>query len=383
MRRSAGLALLVFVSALVAVTPGAGVAGGGSRPDLKVSKGSVGAADGTISGTFFVKNKGNARAGRSKAALYVKTPGKDVVAERFRVGAVGPSKAYKLDVSVPVPSRLPAGALPIRACTDTKDKIRERKESNNCAKVGAMRVGADGSSVPTNPISFEKEKVFTLDSPASRYWVFVPRSYDESHLTPTKLLVWMHGCGGFASGDIFTVSPGGSQDWISIAVGGREGDCWDTVADQPKIFKAIADMKTHFNVEPRKVILGGYSSGGDIAYRTAFYSANSFAGVLAVNTSPFRDTGSSQQDSLAAAVWKFNVVHLAHLQDSTYPIAGVRSETEAMKAAGFPITRIEVDGEHYNNPGDISNGHSVPGTDADIRNLLLPHIGDGWTAPAH
>ncbi len=64
-------------------------------------------------------------------------------------------------------------------------------------------------------------------------------------------------------------------------------------------------MKTHFNIDPRRVILGGYSSGGDIAYRTAFYNANSFAGVLAVNTSPFRDTGSSQQDSLAAAAWKF------------------------------------------------------------------------------
>ncbi len=382
MRRFAGLTLLAFLAALIAVTPGAGVAAGGSRPDLSVSKSSVGAAGGTISGTFFVKNKGNARAGRSRAVLYVEKPGKDAVAERFRVGEVGPSNTYQLDVSVPVPSGLPDGALPITACADTRDEIRERKEGNNCGTVGAVQVGEGGSSVPTDPISFEKEKVFTLDSSASRFWVFVPRSYDETHQTPTKLLVWMHGCGGLASGDIFTVSPGGdSQDWISIAIGGREGGCWDNVADQPKIFEAIAAMKTHFNLNSRKVVLGGYSSGGDIAYRTAFYNANAFAGVLAMNTSPFRDTGSTQQDSLAAAAWKFNVVHVAHLQDSTYPIAGVRSETEAMKAAGFPITRIDVDGEHYNDPGDNVNGQPVPGTDADIQNLLLPHIEDGWTAP--
>jgi predicted esterase len=129
------------------------------------------------------------------------------------------------------------------------------------------------------------------------------------------------------------------------------------------------------------VILGGYSSGGDIAYRMAFYNSGTYAGVLAENTSPFRDTGSSQADSLAAATTKFNVVHLAHLQDDTYPIAEVRAETDAMKAAGFPITRIEAVGTHFDEPGAIVAGQAVPGTDADLRALLLPHIDDGWHSP--
>lgn len=160
-----------------------------------------------------------------------------------------------------------------------------------------------------------------------------------------------------------------------------EGACWDPDTDQGKVLAAIADLKTHFNVNPRRVILGGYSSGGDLAYRTAFYNANSFAGVLAENTSPFRDTGSSQAASLAAASWKFHVVHLAHLQDSTYPISGVRKETDAMASAGFPITRVEVDGGHYDDPGTIENGHAVPGTNADLVTYLLSHIDDGWLSP--
>jgi predicted esterase len=147
------------------------------------------------------------------------------------------------------------------------------------------------------------------------------------------------------------------------------------------VLATIADIKTHFNINPRQVILGGYSSGGDLAYRTAFYNANTFAGLLIENSSPFRDTGSSQAASLAAASWKFNVVHLAHLQDTTYPIAGVRTETDAMTAAGFPLTRIEVDGGHYDNPGEIENGHSVPGTTADLQTYLFPHIDDGWLSP--
>ena len=233
-----------------------------------------------------------------------------------------------------------------------------------------------GGAVPPDPIAFEKDQVFTLNSAETQYWVFVPKSYDESHSTATRLFVWLHGCGGESAGDIFNVSPGGSQSWISIAVGGREGSA-DPGNDQSKIFAAVASMKSHFNISSQSVVLGGYSSGGDLAYRTAFFNSNSFAGVLAENTAPFRDTGASQQESLAAATTKFNVVHLAHTEDDTYPIDTVRKEIGAMKDAGFPVKLVERKGSHFDEPG---NG--LPGTDADVQKYLLPHLDDGWLSPA-
>jgi predicted esterase len=169
---------------------------------------------------------------------------------------------------------------------------------------------------------------------------------------------------------------------MTLSLGGRDGGCWNPLAEtEPLVMAALADFETHFNVDRHRVILGGYSSGGDLAYRLAFYDSNQFAGVLAENTSPFRDTGSTEAASLAAASWKFHVVHLAHLQDTEYPIAGVREETDAMIAAGFPLERIEVDGGHYDEPGAIENGHAVPGTDADLVDILLPHIDGGWRSP--
>lgn len=380
---------------LAAMAPAAMGAQGGQRPDLTVSRGSVKVAGGKLKGSFVVRNKGTVGAGKSSAALIVRASGKDRVVKRFKVRPLGPSASRTVKVAVKVPSGLPAGSLPARVCADKSGKVRESSEKDNCRKVGTISIGGGStpngpgptpqggtaSSVPKEPVPFTKGTPFTLNDPESNYWVYVPNSYDGTHATPTTLFVWLHGCGGMSSGDIYTVDPGGSQDWISIAVGGREGSCWDPNADQTKVLAAIASIKTHFNINPRRVILGGYSSGGDLAYRTAFYNANSFAGVLAENTSPFRDTGSSQSASLAAASWKFNVVHLAHLQDTTYPIAGVRTETDAMTAAGFPLTRIEVDGGHFDNPGEIENGHAVPGTNADIHTYLLPHIDDGWLSP--
>jgi dienelactone hydrolase len=279
-------------------------------------------------------------------------------------------------VSVRVPSGLPRGAFPLQACADSSGTVREGSETNNCRRVGTIKIAGGDSSTPPDPIPFSKDTVFTLDSPQSKYWIYVPNAYDETHRTPTELFVWLHGCGGEAAGDIYTISPGGSdQQYISVAVGGREDGCWDPNTDQSKVLAAITNVESHFNVDPHRVVIGGYSSGGDLAYRTAFYHAKVFAGLLGENTTPFRDTGSSQSASLAAAAWKFNVVQLAHTEDEVYPIDTVRRETDAMAAAGFPIQRIERPGHHY----DASTADS--GTDHDLQALLLPHLGDGWRSP--
>lgn len=230
------------------------------------------------------------------------------------------------------------------------------------------------STVPSDPLTFVAGKPFTMGDS----YVVVPASYDPTHQTPAILFTWLHGCGGFASGDIYKLAHG---DWIGLAVGGAEGDCWDVDHDGAKVLAAIATLRTHFNIAPRSIVLGGYSSGGDLTYRTGFYNADMFAGLLIENSSPFRDTGSTQAASLAAATWKLNIVHLAHLQDTTYPIAGVRTETEAVKAAGFPLMRIEVDGGHYDDANAVENGHMVPGTDADLATYLLPKLDAGWLAP--
>jgi hypothetical protein len=298
----------------------------------------------------------------------MRVSGRNRLLKRYAVGALDGLQRRTVRVSLKLPRTLVDGAR-LRVCVDSRAKVRERSERNNCRAVGRIR-GPARSSVPGDPIGFTADTVFTLDSPESNYWIYVPGSYDATHATPIGLLVWLHGCGGQSAGDIYTVSPGGAQSYLSIAVGGREGACWDVNADSAKVLAAVADVKTHFNVAPRRVVVGGYSSGGDLAYRTAFYNARRFAGVLAENTSPFRDTGSTQSASIGAAAWKLNIVHLAHTGDDVYPIAGVRAETDALKAAGFPITLIERPGAHYD-----------AGTDPDLRTLLLPHMDDGWQSP--
>jgi len=249
-----------------------------------------------------------------------------------------------------------AGAVPDAAGTPTPAPL-----TNDIAPL---------STIPTDPIAHVAGEPFEITSGAVPYWAFVPDTYDPSNLTPAPLLIWLHGCGGYSEGDIWVVDPGASgdpQDWLTVAVGGREGGCWSPSADEAKVMAALADVETHFNVDRGRVILGGYSSGGDLAYRTGFRHSSIFQGLLIENSSPFRDTESSAAESLGAATRKLPIVHLAHTGDTTYPIAGVRQEVGEVKAAGFPIELIERSGAHYDG-----------NTNGDLVELLLPHIDGGW-----
>jgi CARDB protein len=366
------------------------------RPDLMILSGSVGVLHGRVSGSFQVINAGSRAAPRSTARVTFHARRHNQVMHSYTVRGLKPGHKQTVEVRAPVPASLGTGSHQIVACADAGNTFKERSETNNCLTIGSVQVGGSppstapppsapvppigGSSPPTTPgapIAYTANTPQDVTEAQGDYWVDVPPSYDSSNRTPETLLVWMHGCGGDAQGDTYEVAPGDDRSYIAISVGGRDGGCWDPNSDAPKVLAAVADVKTHFNINPRRVIIAGYSSGGDLAYRTIFDNAALFAGIVAENTSPFRDTGSTQSQSLAAASWKFNVVHLAHTEDDTYPVDGVTSEVNAMKDAGFPVTFIAVAGHHYD-PDDAATG---TGTDNDLRRYLLPHVNDGWLAP--
>ena len=226
------------------------------------------------------------------------------------------------------------------------------------------------------PVTYDSNGFFHLDSGQSPYVGYKPNTYSDS--TPISLLVWMHGCGGDAEGDLWMVAPPSTrqtQSYIAISIGGRDGDCWSVNSDTPKVLAAIVDVAKHFNINPRKVYLGGYSSGGDMTYRVGFQHSSLFAGLLVENSDPFSDTGVTPASLMASASWKIRVAHLAHLNDTEYPITGVRANVNTLIANGFPVTLIEKSGTHY----DPDSGAS--GTSYDMIHFLLPFVDAGWESP--
>ena len=239
---------------------------------------------------------------------------------------------------------------------------------------GDTDVGGDGlpatqSSVPANPVPFAAGERLTLQSSLSEYFVVVPRAYDASHQTPTQLFIYLHGCGAVSSEDVWAAANIDSA-WIGMAPGGNEGPCWEDQAYGAQLtMAALADLKTHFNIDPRRVHIGGYSSGGDLSYYTAFRNALSFAGVLAYNSSPAYTMPELEQ-GIALSAWKFNIVHLSQTEDGVYPIADVRQQMTALTNAGFDVLHIERPGLHYDD-----------NTTSYRNELVYPHLSDGWRSP--
>ena len=232
------------------------------------------------------------------------------------------------------------------------------------------------STTTSSVVTYDNNGFFHLDSGESIYLGYKPDTYSDAQ--PISLLVWMHGCGGTAEGDMWTIAPWPSrstQSYIAISIGGRDNDCWSVDTDTPKVLAAIVDVSRHFNINPRKIYLGGYSSGGDMTYRVGLQNASLFAGLLVENSDPFKDTGITQDALIASASWKINIAHLAHLSDDAYPIDNVRAGLETLTANGFPVTKIEKVGSHY----DPDNSSS--GTDYDLIHFLLPFMDAGWESP--
>ena len=92
-------------------------------------------------------------------------------------------------------------------------------------------------------ITKDQDGFFTRTTAKSDYVGFVPKSYAGK---PTTLVVGMHGCGdnaqNFATWGVNPYKSRGTQGWIGISIGGRDGSCWDTSNDADKVLSAIADV---------------------------------------------------------------------------------------------------------------------------------------------
>jgi predicted esterase len=366
------LALLVAAGAAEAAHP------------LQVVNGSAHGGSYVVKVGFVVRNEGATRSARTRATVIFHSGRRRAPLRRPWIGPLAPGERRRVAFTATVPPSLPGGTWAIQVCI-----------AGRCNGLGSTIVGQRGagvveptpgtqpppaaqptSTVPADPIPHPVAEPFFHAGGGAEYWGFIPRSYDATNQTPMTLFVWLHGCGGEAEGDAWVVDPGAEegvpQDWMTLSLGGRDGGCWNPLAEtEPLVMAALADFETHFNVNRRRVILGGYSSGGDLAYRTAFKHSSTFAGLLIENSSPFRDTEASEAELLGAATTKFHIAHLAHAEDETYELGEVEPEVAAVRAAGFPT-------EFIVRPGGHSDSHTNP----DLLTYLLPHIDDGWLVPA-
>ncbi len=268
-----------------------------------------------------------------------------------------------VDSSTPVDALADTAVLDSSAIADASD----------AAKVDATPPDNPGPG-PTQQCPFVKDQdgFFTLMSPKSDYVVRLPPTYDEQNPKPTRLLVSLHGCGDTAQNHAtwaaVPYSMRATQDYIAISVGGRDNTCWTVPGDAALVFAAITHVRSCFYVHQKKIVLAGYSSGGDLTYLTSLKNASMFAGILILHSDISQNVGANNVDAtLAGASWKLNTAINAGTQDAVYPIATVRGDRDKMIAKGFPVKYQETNETHN-------------ATSDDWSLFLIPQMAN-WLAP--
>ncbi len=195
-----------------------------------------------------------------------------------------------------------------------------------------------------NTYGFVKLNTGTVD-----YLVHLPKGYVATKAYP--MLVGAHGCGdtaeNFAQWAVAPPKTRSNLPYIAVSVGGREGTCWNTATDSALLDSVIAHVRQRVYAHDKKIFVGGFSSGGELAYKYGMTHAGALAGIIIENSGMYEAFGASNvAAALQAAARKINVAHTANRSDTTFPLTSVQADWTKMTAAKFPLTSKVQEGTH-------------------------------------
>lgn len=185
----------------------------------------------------------------------------------------------------------------------------------------------------------------SLDFP---HTLFAPLHYTSGYAYP--LIVWLHGTGSDERQLLRIMPMVSMQNFVAVAPQGIRSPVADVSkgevfgwhqADEPfqqaeqRIFSSIELAERKFNINPRRIFVAGFDTGGTMAMRLAMSNPNRFAGVLSLcGAFP---TGVKPFGNLIAA--RRLGVFLASGRASTiYPAEQVCNDLRLLHTAGLSVT---------------------------------------------
>jgi pimeloyl-ACP methyl ester carboxylesterase len=124
-----------------------------------------------------------------------------------------------------------------------------------------------------------------MDGSVQPYHVSLPANYDPSK--PTRLYVWLHGRQNNTTESEFIFSfmnprppgnaPVADQGQIQVDLFGRINSAGWHWAGEADVFEAIAAVKSRFKIDDKRVMLRGFSMGGEGGWHIALHYPDRFA----------------------------------------------------------------------------------------------------------
>ncbi len=222
------------------------------------------------------------------------------------------------------------------------------------ALFGTLRSGGDPLAGRTGTY----RRAYRAGGELFPYSIHLPADWSPDKTYP--LLVFLHGSGQDDRALAGNPNPGG---FIVAAPNGRDvSNCFATSEAQLDIRRVIEDVEANFKIDPRHVLLSGFSMGGYGVYRTFWEDPERYCALAILSGHP--DLGSqwggdpkmcpdfTQERNLG----KFTTVPIFvyHTRgDVNCPYELTAGVVEKLRVAGADVTFAVNDGGHGTMPADI------------------------------
>jgi pimeloyl-ACP methyl ester carboxylesterase len=237
-----------------------------------------------------------------------------------------------------------------------------------------------------------------IDGAVLPYGITFPENYDPTK--PARLYVWLHGRQNNTTESEFIYGFLGRRGNGVADVGQIQLDCFGRVngagwhwAGEMDVFEAIAAVKKRFNIDDKRIILRGFSQGGEGAWNIALHYPDRFAAAeIGAGTWSRRSETPGYEPYQYATLkiwenmpdWALNIFNLplaAHDGDSDTQIPSLPGPPPGVPSRGqlesSLRTRAQLEREGFQSEGDPDFLH-VKGTPGIF--LISQNTGHG-TSP--
>ncbi len=201
-------------------------------------------------------------------------------------------------------------------------------------------------------------RAYRADGELFPYSIHLPADWSPDKTYP--LLVFLHGSGQDDRALETNPNPDG---FIVVAPNGRDvSNCFATREAQLDIRRAIEDVAANFNVDPRHVILSGFSMGGYGVYRTFWEDPKRYSALAILSGHPNLgsrwggDPKMCPDFTLERNLRRFTEVPIFvyHARgDVNCPFELTADVVEKLRATGADVTFAVNDGGHDKMPADV------------------------------